>query len=546
MGSEKNTERPATLDARSGLSHDVIRTELNRILKHQEFQATDKMRNFLRFVVEESLAGRADQLKGHSIATRVFGRGEDFDAAQDPIVRIQAGRLRRALERYYLVAGGHDPICIHIPMGRYIPHFAAQAVETTATRPGAAARDVEYQAPEGPTVAVLPLEYLTGDPDQPFFTVGLAEELITELSRFQDIIVVSCQPATRSAGLPADPVELGHATGARFMLGGTVRRDEETVKVSMRLTDVKSGRQIWAHAYKHPLEANRLIATQEAIARSVVAAIASEYGIIARRLAAESRKKPPAELDTYEAMLRYYSHQINPGPETMETCFVALQKAVEREPNYGPAWSALATLQCQIYTMDIPGFDQPLHTALRYARRGVSLEPGSQLARLMLAFASYLADDSASFHQEIETALALNPNSPYTVGTAGYFHVMRGDFERGLPLLDRAITANPCHPDWFHLAYICDQLRRQDYDRALWEIQRHNPLQGFWLPVMYAAVLGKLRRTDEAKPYIAEIEKLKPDFASRARELFRRSVKVDVVIDEFMDGLCKAGLKIED
>ena len=111
---------------------------------------------------------------------------------------------------------------------------------------------------------------------------------------------------------------------------------------------------------------------------------------------------------------------------------MALRKAAEREPDYGPVWSALATLYGQMYSVDAPGFDRPLETALRYARRGVYLEPGSQLARLILAYASYLSEDSAVFQQEIETALTLNPNSPYTVGTAGYFHVMRGDFELAL------------------------------------------------------------------------------------------------------------------
>ncbi|MEE4175176.1 MAG: hypothetical protein V2I57_13070, partial [Xanthomonadales bacterium] len=102
-----------------------IRAQLERILGHREFQATDRMRNFLRFVVEETLAGKARRLKGYTIATEVFGRDEDFDAAHDPVVRIQAGRLRRAMERYYLVAGGDDPIVIDIPKGGYVPVFSA-------------------------------------------------------------------------------------------------------------------------------------------------------------------------------------------------------------------------------------------------------------------------------------------------------------------------------------------------------------------------------------------------------------------------------------
>ena len=140
----------------------------------------------------------------------------------------------------------------------------------------------------------------------------------------------------------------------------------------------------------------------------VVAAIASEYGIIARRLAAESRRKPPAELDTYEAMLRYYTHQITPSPESAQACLVALQRAAELEPEYGPVWSALATLYCQMFSFDAPGFGDALGTALEHARKGVFLEPGSQLARMILAYASYLAEDSESFREESEIDLPAN------------------------------------------------------------------------------------------------------------------------------------------
>ena len=123
--SDNETAEPAIeIEPSSGLTVAAIRLQLGRILASPEFQATDKMRDFLRFVVEEKLAGRSGRLKGYSIALAVFGRDMNFDATNDPIVRIQAGRLRRALERYYLTAGAHDPIQIDIPKGRYIPRFA--------------------------------------------------------------------------------------------------------------------------------------------------------------------------------------------------------------------------------------------------------------------------------------------------------------------------------------------------------------------------------------------------------------------------------------
>jgi len=212
------------------------------------------------------------------------------------------------------------------------------------------------------------------------------------------------------------------------------------------------------------------------------------------------------------------------------------------EPECGPTWSALATLHCQMYTFDAPGFDRPLETALEDAPRGVLLEPGPQLGRLILAYACERADDSDRFDEEIGTALALNPNSPYTVGTAGYLHVVSGDFERGLPLLDSAIAANPCHPSWFHGAYVVDCLHQQNCEDAVIEVQRHSPFQSFWLPVASAAILAKLGRIDEAKTYIEDVVAHKPDCAARAHELMWRTLKVDAVIDDLIGGLRSAGL----
>jgi adenylate cyclase len=545
MDARKAGEMRTGPDAQGGLSHEAIRAQLDRILASREFHATEKMRDFLRFVVEETLRGRKHRIKGYTIATQVFGRGEDFDPAHDPIVSIQARRLRRSLERYYLVAGGRDPIHIDIPKGRYIPRFTVQKFAERFQDSDASVTMVGDYFLAGPTLAVVPLEDLEGNPEQQFLTMGLTNELVTELNRFQDIVVIPCNHSANVAITAGSGAAQGEDPIARFMLRGAVRTDPASFRVSMQLTDAAGGRQLWAHAYTHPLEAGRLISTQEEIARRVVTAIASEYGIIARRLAAESRKKPPTELDTYEAMLRYYTHQIAPSAESGRECFVALERAAEREPDYGPVWSALATLHCQMYTFDEPGFDGPLETALRYAHRGVSLEPGSQLGRMILAYASYLAEDDDGFRQEAETSVALNPNSPYVVGSIGYFHAMRGEFDLGLPMLDRATAVNPYHPEWFHSGYVVSYLARNELEAALSELLQHRAAQSFFLPAAAAAILGRLGRTREAATHLRELEAQKPDFLPRAHEFFRRILKVDSIIDDLVDGLRTTSMVIE-
>ena len=160
---------------------DESRRQLQRILDSPEFHATGKQREFLKFVVSETLNGRSDTLKAYTVATGVFGRADDFDQATDPIVSIQANQLRRALERYYLVAGQNDPVVIDIPKGSYVPTFQRQGgfdSETSQPIKNIKKRDEDVW----PKLLIKPFENLTNEPELDFVGVGIATELATEVA----------------------------------------------------------------------------------------------------------------------------------------------------------------------------------------------------------------------------------------------------------------------------------------------------------------------------------------------------------------------------
>jgi len=137
---------------------ETIQQQLERILASPEFHATQRQREFLQFVVSERIAGRARDIKAYTVATRVFGRKADFDQAQDPIVSIQANGLRRALERYYLVAGQNDPVRIDIPKGAYVPTFHDQtAVESDSIPSSDEGAEIRFDG-LWPAVVVRPFE----------------------------------------------------------------------------------------------------------------------------------------------------------------------------------------------------------------------------------------------------------------------------------------------------------------------------------------------------------------------------------------------------
>jgi tetratricopeptide (TPR) repeat protein len=313
----------------------------------------------------------------------------------------------------------------------------------------------------------------------------------------------------------------------------------------VQLTDATTGRQIWSHAYSIDLGAADLIETQEEIARGVIAAIAGEYGIIARRLSDESRSKRPAELSTYEALLRYHHYMLVMTPEAGEAAFTALERATAGEPEYGPAWAGLANLYCHAVVFDLPGIEDRLEIARAYARQAAALDPRCQLARTILAYVYLLRGEMAQFWSEAEAALALNPSSPNYAGTIGYLRACAGDFEGSRPLLETSIALNPCHPKWFHHGLFLVHFARGEYEEAYREALQIGFTVGFWDPTLRTAALGKLGREEEAQAGAREILEMKPDFETRIRELMSYATKTADVVEDFLDGLRRAGLQID-
>lgn len=514
------------------VSESEIRAELGRILSHSEFEASERLRGFLTFVVEESLAGRAEQIGQRRIARRVFDRGDAFDPGQDPVVRVEAGRLRRRLERYYYVAGEQNPIRIDIPKGRYAPRFSRRDDGR-----GVASSRSERSLPRdpGPTVAIVPFRNLNGDAQASFFGAGLVAELVAEVNRYERVVAVPAQ----SLGVHGGTDE--GSGNARFLVEGSVRRDDVEMKIVVHLTDTLRVRHLWSESYKVPLDASHLIEVQEDLARDLMAAVADEYGVISRRLERESQGKPPAELSTYEALLRYHHYLLVMTPEAGADTFQSLVQATEREPGYGPAWAALANLHVHAWLFDRPGFEDPLSTALQHAKRGASLAPESQLARTILAYLHLLRGEVDRFTAEAEVALALNPGSPNYTGSIGYLFALAGEYDRGEALLEAAFASGLRQPSWFHHGLFAIHFARGRYEDAYATMERAFPPVGFWDALLRAAALGKLGRGDEARRDVAEVRRIKPDLGKKIEEMLARTPIPGEVRAELLDGLRRAG-----
>lgn len=285
-----------------------VREQLARILASSEFQAPERGRRFLEYVVEEALEGRCEQLKAYTIAQAVFGRDATFDAQNDPVVRIEAGRIRRALERYYLISGGNDPVRITIPKGGYAPSFEsrgqdsgargaapvnckAPALQRREGRPmtyrglllqiGVAAifgivavlaliRPLEdYFTPSATSpapaasalkeevkIVVEPLATL-GGPRGAEIAKGLVDQLITQLMKVDGIVVLA----------PSRSIE--GSAGSLANLQGSVAVDGMILHLHVRLVKSSDGTVVWAREYDRDLRGQTILDVEDDIAAQI-------------------------------------------------------------------------------------------------------------------------------------------------------------------------------------------------------------------------------------------------------------------------------------
>lgn len=520
-----------------------VRAQLEKILASPAFDATVKMQKFLRFVTEMTVTGRADELKAYTIGTEVYGRGSDFDPAEDTIVRIQAGRLRRALDMYYLTDGKNDRVRIDIPKGTYVPTFFSHSDLTEGlTEAGSLVPHRAVLSRTEPSIAVLPFANLTGDSAHDYFAAGFTEEITIELTHYEDFHVIGCRPP---AGLTEMSDQALKKLGARFLVEGSLRMRDRLLRVGIKLTDTTTGELLWGEQYQCNLSAAHLVDLQEKISKEMVARIAGEFGIIPTSLSLESRSKAPKELSSYEAMLRcYYFHRVL-SPAAFRDAFVSLQSSIEREPDFAMTLAMLADLYLTSYSLDNPGIEQPLKRGAELAERAVALNPMNQFIQFTVARLHFIHNDRESFLSAAERALSLNPHSSLRTGAIGFYLCLFGEWERGMALLEDSMQLNQTFPNWFYGPIVLSHYRRNDYARAYEEAAKYSMPNNFWGPMLRAATLGQLNRAEDARSECATLFALRPDFRERGGELIRRYVKEEHLVRHIVEGLNKAGLELE-
>lgn len=513
-------------------SKEAVLEELQRILDSADFDSTARSRAFLHYLVTAVLSGHPEEISQHAIAETVFERGPEFDPATDPIVRMQAGRVRRSLEHYYLTQGVRDPVEIRLPKGTYVPIFQLREVPTGSPDSGAPGTSAD-SADRWPRLLLMPFRNLTEKSAVDYIARGVASDLAIELSLYTELKVILSEGEE-------DPRNRG--VGADYEVRGSVASDGAGIKLSVQLLSADCSQLVWGHTYSCGESGPELSVFFHELACTLAATIGGERGMLAQHMAQGDGRRVRIEQRAYEAVLRYHHFEESPSSDTYRAALDSLENALKANADCSPCYGYLARLLAYSFANGLSQDVGVMERAVQLASQGVRLAPGNQRALATLSYVHLLNDQVDDARREANEAWALNPDSLLVMEGLGYLLTLSGDWERGPALSRKAIRLNPFHLPVVHAGLWLDALRREDYEESRLQAISFRTAQQFWDPLMQAVSFAYLDQLDQARIQVQRLLQLKPDFPKRARWLIARYVKFDDLVQRIQLGLRMAGI----
>jgi adenylate cyclase len=396
--------------------------------------------------------------------------------------------------------------------------------------------------PDKPSVAVLPFTNMSGDAEQEFVSDGIAEDVITALSRYPSLFVIARNSSFTYKGRAIDVKQVGRELGVRYVLEGSVRKAGNRIRVTAQLVEAATGNHVWAERYDRDLA--DIFAVQDELTEALTTAMAPA---IADAELKRAMRRPPGSLDAWAAYQRGLWHLSKATPDDDATAQDFFRQAIDLDPNFAGGYSALALTQLQtaaIYqTLDLTTAQRSAETL---ARRAVALDGADAEARSCLGWALQARGEADGALAEIERALAMSPNLAIAHGHRGPTLIFAGRPQEGLTALKTCIRLDPRDPylavRLLHMTcglYFCS-----DYEASIEAAKRLIRTYPDF-PMVYrwsAAALGQLGRTAEAREELEKAIVRAPtafDMYVRKRAPWFRPQDHDHLVE----GLRKAGWK---
>lgn len=391
-----------------------------------------------------------------------------------------------------------------------------------------------------PTIAVLPFLNLSNDPEQDYFSDGMTEDLITDLSQISGLFVISRNSVFSYKGQAVKVQEVGRELGVRYVLEGSVRKSVDEVRITAQLVDASTGYHMWSERYERPLA--QLFALEDDVRQKIVTALKVK---LTREEQERLQRAPTDNLEAYDYYLRALKHAADTTATSQQPVREALNQALRLDSRYAAAYALLGATYLWEWVNQQNEDPHTLAQAATFAQQAILLNDTLPLAqRLMSGVYLWKDRDHARAVSAGERALALDPNDADSyvelAGTLSYI----GRTDEALTLLQKAMRLNPRYPAryLFALGHVYHAAWKND--DALLLLQRfvaQNP-DALVARVDLACTYSELGQEEEARAQVDEILRLKPDFSLRRWQ--ERSAWADPhELAHHMENLRKLGLR---
>jgi adenylate cyclase len=411
-------------------------------------------------------------------------------------------------------------------------HVYRICTDSPAERGNAPPKEV-LPLPAKPSVAVLAFDNLSGDPEQKYFSDGITEDIITELSRFRSLFVIARNSSFAYRGAAVDVRRVGRELGVHFVVEGSFRKVDNRIRIAVQLIEADSGSHLWAERYDRSI--GDLFEVQDEVAQTIVATLAGRLEEAEFRGVARRRTE---SMPAYDCLLRGIEHLRGYAADDNRRARELFERAVVLDPRFAlaHAYLALALLVEHGYD-DAP---EPIRDrALDSAQTALRLDPGEGRCHQFLAQA-YLYKhqfDQAMSHSE--RSVALNPNDANGLAQRGLVLAYVGRADEGIALIREAMRLNPLHPEWYWAAMAVPLYAARRYVDALEADRQIAGQRNPWHLARLAACYAQLGRLDEARAKATEVLRQHPDFRLAAVSLRYRN---PADAEHVLEGMRKAGL----
>jgi adenylate cyclase len=526
----------------AGNQQAAVREQLQRILADQVFVRADRTSRFLQYIIDEMLAGRAQKINQYALATDVFDRDGTFDPAIDAIVRVEAGRLRSKLREYYEETGQHDPVFILLPKRTYVARleFRPASANNNGVEGGGdrdeSAPPIAVDETRIPTIAVLAFDNMSGDPEQDYFGDGLAEDLITDLSKLPGLSVIARQSSFSYKASPINIKLIGAELGADFVVEGSARVAGGKLRVNAQLISVESGSHIWADRFDRDI--SDIFNLQDEINANIVRAL----DLTLRREIPEAKiGRGTRNFEAYDYFLRGMNEARPSTQEKWEAARYCYRRAIELDPAYAAAYSysALHMVRAWIDKWN-KSREETVDQAVEWAQHAVSLDDQLAVAHDSLAWAYFWNGQHELAVEEAETANLLNPNDAEALVRFSFILCWTDHADRALRIVNKLERLSPTERYDFFAGLV--HFMRSNYADAIRSFMVHIEHYPNHIPahLYLASSLGLAGDAPRAMATVTKVKQLNPRYELDIED--RALFKNPKDRDRYYEGLRIGGL----